>query len=183
MSAPATRATKADLYNTPGKAELIGGRIVHLMATGRQPNRIAFRIARRLDDYAAATGIGEAYTDNMGFTVPELSSGRESFSPDAAYYNGPFPADEMKFIEGPPTFAAEVRSESDYGDAAEADMAAKRDDYFLAGTIVVWDVDSLAETIRCYRAGALVNEFHRGDMADAEPAVPGWRMSVDEVFG
>jgi Uma2 family endonuclease len=183
MAAPATRATKADLYNTPGKAELIGGRIVHLMATGRRPNRIAGRIYRSLDDHAIAIGVGEVYTDNIGFTIPELPSGRESFSPDASYYNGPFPADDMKFIEGPPTFAVEVRSATDYGDAAEAEMSAKRDDYFLAGTQVVWDVDPQAETIRCYRAGLLANEFHRGDMADAEPAVPGWRMSVDNVFG
>jgi Uma2 family endonuclease len=183
MTAPATRATEADLLQISDKAELIGGRIVHLVPTGRRPNRIAFRITRRLDDHATATGIGEAYGDNMRFTVTELPSGRESFSPDAAYYNGPFPADEMKFIEGPPTFAVEVRNENDYGDAAEAEMAAKRDDYFQAGIVAVWDVDPLAETIRSYRAGVLVNEFHRGDMADAEPAVSGWRMSVDEVFG
>jgi hypothetical protein len=40
------RATLSDLYQTPGKAELIGGRIVQQMATGRTLNRIAFRITR-----------------------------------------------------------------------------------------------------------------------------------------
>ncbi|HEY1859999.1 MAG TPA: Uma2 family endonuclease, partial [Gemmataceae bacterium] len=99
------RATLDDLYRTPGKAELIGGRIVHLMATGRTPNRVAFRIARSLDDYADQTGKGEAYSDNMGFAIPELPSGRESFSPDASYYDGPLPANLMRFIEGPPKFA------------------------------------------------------------------------------
>src|SRR5947209_8003522 len=113
MAAPAIRATLADLARTPGKAELIGGRIVELMSTGRRPNRIAGRIFRRLDDHARASGIGEAYTDNMGFAVPELPSERESFSPDASYFVGPFPPDDMKFIEGPPTFAVEVRSEND----------------------------------------------------------------------
>ena len=51
----------------------------------------------------------------------------------------------MRFIEGPPTFAVEVRSENDYGPAAEREMAAKRADYFEAGTLVVWDVDPDAE--------------------------------------
>src|SRR5579872_3898868 len=133
MASASTRATVDDLYRTPGKAELIGGRIVPLLATGRRPNRVAFAIARSLDNYARARGVGEAYTDNMGFTVPELPSGRESFSPDASYYSGPLPKNDMSFIEGPPTFAAEVRSETDYGDKAEADMAAKRADYFAAG--------------------------------------------------
>ena len=77
----------------------------------------------------------------MGFAVPELPSGRESFSPDAAYYDGLLPADDMDFVPGPPTLAVEVRSKTDYGDAAEDAMAAKRVDYFLAGTQVVWDVD------------------------------------------
>ena len=43
----------------------------------------------------------------------------------------------MRFIEGRTDLCAEVRSENDYGPAAEIDMAAKRSDYFLAGTLVV----------------------------------------------
>ena len=72
----------------------------------------------------------------------------------------------MRFIDGAPTFAVEVRSEEDYGPAAQREMAAKRADYFEAGTLVVWDVDPVARTI-----------------ADAEPAVPGWKVSVDDIFG
>src|SRR4051794_37422482 len=94
------RGTLEDLYRTPGKAELIGGRIVEYMATGRKPNKVAGRIFRYLDDYAQLTSRGEAYTDSMGFAVPELPSGRESFSPDASYYFGPFPDNPMRFIEG-----------------------------------------------------------------------------------
>jgi Uma2 family endonuclease len=178
------RATLDDLYRTPGKAELIGGRIRHHMATGRIPNRVAGRIYRSLDDHATQSGKGEAYTDNMGFAVPELPSGRESFSPDASYYDGPLPANLMRFVEGPPTFAAEVRSENDYGPAAEAEMADKRADYFAAGTKVVWDVDPLAESIHVYKASdpTRPTTIQRGQVADAEPAVPGWRVAVDWIF-
>src|SRR3954470_20499371 len=135
----AGRATLADLERTSGKAELIGGRIVHLMPTGLRPNLVAGRIYRSLADHVDATGRGVALTDNMGFVVPELPSGRESFSPDVAYYGGPFSVDDMRFIQGAPTFAVEVRSEGDSGPAAERAMAAKRADYFAAGTSVVWD--------------------------------------------
>jgi Uma2 family endonuclease len=178
-------ATLEDLARFDGKAELIAGRIIHFMPTGRRPSRIAFRIARELDDYAEAAGRGEAYADNTGFTVPELSSGRRSFSPDAAYFIGPFPKDPMRFIAGPPTFAVEVRSEGDHGPAAEAEMAAKRADYFEAGTLVVWDVDPVAELIRKYQADAPERPAHfsRGQVAEAEPAVSGWRVEVDRVFG
>ncbi|MGH2031955.1 Uma2 family endonuclease, partial [Acinetobacter baumannii] len=81
-----TTATLDDLYRVEGKAELIAGRIVHFMASGRKPSRVALRIARSLDDYAEATGQGEAYGDNIGFAVSQLSSGRQSFSPDASYF-------------------------------------------------------------------------------------------------
>jgi Uma2 family endonuclease len=179
-----TRATLNDLYRAEGKAELIGGRIVEFMPTGRRPSRVATRIARKLDEFAEHAGRGEAHGDNVGYAVPELPTGRESFSPDASYYDGPPQANEMRFIEGPPTFAVEVRSENDYGPAADAEYAAKRDDYFQAGTRAVWDVDPVAHTIRCYTAGGPTQPrvFASGDTADAEPAVPGWRVDVNWVF-
>jgi len=154
------------------------------MPTGHRPNRVAARIFRSLDDYAEAIGRGVAYTDNMGFVVPELSSGRQSFSPDASYYLGRLPSDDMDFVAGPPTLAVEVRSKGDYGDAAEAEMAAKRTDYFEAGTAVVWDVDPKAQVVRSYRAASpdQPTVFGPGQEADAEPAAPGWRLAVDRAF-
>jgi Uma2 family endonuclease len=177
-------ATLDDLRGVEGKAELIGGRIVHLMPTGDRPNRIAGEIFVSLKNHARVTGRGVAYTDNMGFAVPELSSGRQSFSPDASYYDGPLPPDDMDFVAGPPTFAVEVRSKTDHGDAAEAAMAAKRADYFEAGTSVVWDVDPRAQHVRVYRADAPDRPVicSRGQTVDADPAVPGWRMAVDDIF-
>ena len=72
-SAIQTAATLDDLYRVKGKAELIAGRIVPLMPTGRRPSRVASRIFRSLDDYATATGRGEAFGDNTGFAVAVLS--------------------------------------------------------------------------------------------------------------
>ena len=47
-----------------------------------------------------------------------------------------------------------------------------------------WDVDPKAELVRVYRAAApnQPTVFSRGQVADAEPAVPRWRLSVDQVF-
>lgn len=184
MATVSQRATLDDLYRTEGKAELIGGRIVKYMATGVRPNEVVGNIFGSLKAFTKKKGKGKAFTDNLGYAVPELPSGRESLSPDASYYDGPLPANLMRFVEGPPNFGAEVRSENDYGPSADADRAIKRADYFAAGTKVVWDVDPIAETIDCYRAGTPDRpaRFVRGQIADAEPAVPGWRIPVDEVF-
>jgi Uma2 family endonuclease len=184
-SALTTRAaTLDDLAKVDGKAELIAGRIVRQMPTGHLPSRVAFRIASSLDQHSDAIGHGVAYSDNIGYAIPKLPSGRESFSPDASYYTGPAPTNPMRFVPGSPTFAVEVRSENDYGDAALEAMAAKRADYFQAGTLVVWDVDPLGRAVLKYRADApdQPTRFVQGDEADAEPAVPGWRMPVDQMF-
>jgi Uma2 family endonuclease len=185
MILSASRASLDDLYRVEGKAELIGGRIVNPMASGYRPSRVAMRIAMRLDEYATKLGKGEAFADGLGYAIrPPLSSDRESFSPDASYYAGPLPANLMRFIDGAPTFAVEVRSEDDYGPPAERSMAAKRADYFEAGTKVVWDVDPIAHTIASYRIATPTQPiiFKAGDTADAEPAVPGWKIAVNDVF-
>ncbi len=90
----------------------------------------------------------------------------------------------MKFYQGAPVFAVEVRSEGDYGPRAEREMAAKRADYFAAGTLVVWDVDLLSKNVvRVYRASETEPTiYRRGQLAEAEPAVPGWTMPVDALF-
>ena len=178
-------ATLDDLLKIEEKAELIGGSIVYIMPCGDAPNTVAFEIAVRIREYAKATTRGKAYTDGIGFTLSApLPSGRLSFSPDAAYYSGSRPVNKMRFVEGIPELAVEVRSENDYSPKALREMAEKREDYFLAGTQTVWDVDPLAETIAKYSATSPTSPtiFKCGDIADAEPALPGWRLTVDEVF-
>ena len=145
-------ATLDDLARVADKAELIDGRIPVLMPAGRKLGRVAGRIYRSLDDYATQSGRGEAFPDNVGFAVPRLSSRPRVVCPDASYHLGPLPADPMKFLEGPPSLAVEVRSENDYTPSAEAALAAKRADYLEAGTAIVWDVDPIAECIHILRA-------------------------------
>ena len=136
-----TQATIEDLYRVPenGKAEIVNGELRLMSPTGALPNRAAGEIFVSLRAHARRTGVGRAYTDNAGFLV-DLPN-RKSFSPDAAYHLGP--DTRGKFLQGAPIFAVEVRSEDDYSPAAEREMAAKRRDYFGAGTQVVWDADVL----------------------------------------
>ena len=175
-------ATLADLMKVEGKAELIGGRIVESMASGDVPSTIAFEIAVEIRIYARSLGHGRAYADGVGFAIdPPLTSGRQSFSPDAAFHIGPFPSNGMGFLEVAPTFGVEVRSENDYGRSAELAMADKRADYFEAGTRAVWDVDPMAKTITLHRPSTETT-FRVGEMAHAEPALPGWTLEVAKLF-
>lgn len=178
-----TQATIEDLYRVPenGKAEIVNGELILISPTGDLPSRTAFNIASSLRQFARGKNIGRAYPDNTGYKVnlPD----RDSFSPDASFYTGK--STGMKFLEGAPVFAAEVRSEFDYGKRVEAAIVKKRSDYFSAGTLVVWEVDLLGDdTIKVYRASDPNNPtiYRQGEIAEAEPAVPGWKMPVDELF-
>ncbi|HEY6290369.1 MAG TPA: Uma2 family endonuclease [Terriglobia bacterium] len=178
-----TEVTIEDLYHVPenGKAEIVNGELRLMSPTGDLPGRAAFAIAVSLRAHEQRTKVGRAYGDNVGFIV-NLPN-RRSFSPDAAYYIGPRTGG--KFLEGAPVFAVEVRSEGDYGPAAEREMAAKRRDYFAAGTQVVWDVDVLRdEIVRVYRASAPDDPktYGRDELAEADPAVPGWTFPVEELL-
>jgi Uma2 family endonuclease len=123
---------------------------------------------------------GVAIGDNVGFLV-DLPN-RRSFCPDAAFWTaGPL---TEKFFDGAPVFAVEVRSPEDHGTSAERRLAAKRADYFAAGTLVVWDVDLRGGCVNVYRAARpdSPDVSSRGEHADAEPAVPGWSMPVADLF-
>jgi Uma2 family endonuclease len=173
-------ATVEDLYHVKGKAEIVNGEIVQMPPTGYLPGYAASEILISLRGHERTTGSGRAIGDNVGFTV-NLPN-RQSFSPDAAWYTG-LPSG-MKFLEGAPVFAVEVRSEGDYGPAAERELAQKRRYYFAAGSQCVWDVDMQSpDVIKSYFSDNPDHPviFRRGDIADAGSAVPGWSMPVDSL--
>ena len=176
-------ATLDDLYRVPDnqKAELVKGELVLMSPTGDEPGYAGDEIFASLREYARFSRFGRAVSDNKGFRVnlPD----RETFSPYAAFYTGK--AGGMKFFPEAPVFAVEIRSEGDYGPKAEREMAEKRADYFAAGTRVVWDVDLLSRAVvKVYRADDPDHPaiYHRDEEAEAEPAVPGWKMPVNDLF-
>ncbi len=178
-----TQATIEDLYHVPenGKAEIVNGELVLMPPTGGVPGRSGGEIYVSLREYERRTKSGYAFPNNVGFVV-NLPRQR-SFSPDIAFYRGGLKGG--KFLDGVPIFAVEVRSEGDYGPAAEDAMAEKRKDYFAAGTLVVWDVDVLKEkVVRVYRADdpETATIYGAGEVAEAVPALPGWTMAVDGLL-
>lgn len=169
-----------DLFKIKGKAEIVNGEIILFPPAGGLPGYAAGEIFASLREYSRPRKIGHAIGANRAFVVnlPPL----RSFSPNAAFYIGKI---NTKFFEGAPVFAVEVRNEADYGPYAERLIAQKRADYFSAGTLVVWDVDLLGDdVVRVYRASnpEAAMAYHRGEIAEAEPAVPEWTMPVDDLF-
>ena len=93
-------ATLEDLYRYPGKAELIGGRIVPQMATGH--GRIASHFVSLAAWMTMPTRPEKELPTRIiwGSPCSKSPSGRESFLPDAWSYIGPLPADPMRLLKG-----------------------------------------------------------------------------------
>jgi Uma2 family endonuclease len=173
------QATLDDLELVEGPAEIVNGKVVMKPRHGFPHSRAVGFIVRRLDDYEERTQLGYSVGPKTNYEV--ALPNRQSFCPDGSFYAGPPEGDDL--MEGP-LFAVEVRSAGDYGLPAERAMATKRAEYFAARTQVVWDVDLRDRCIRAYRADAPTAPaiFKAGDDAHAEPALPGWRMRVDEML-
>ena len=174
-------ATIDDLHTVRGKAEIAGGKLVLIGPSGCAPATAAGHILVSLSWYEDERAGGYALASRVAYVV-DLPN-RRSLCPDASWWTGA--PGGAGFLTGAPAFAAEVRDERDYGSAADEHAAAKRADYFAAGTLVVWDVDVLREeVVRVYRATEPDTPviYHRGEMAEAEPAVPGWRFPVDRLW-
>jgi Uma2 family endonuclease len=175
-------ASVDDLRSLPHqqKAEIVGGRLVLMTPSGHAHGRAGLQIILSLSAHVERTGRGSVLPDNVGFIV-DLPN-RRSFSPDVAYHVGAFFGED--FIQGAPAFAVEVRSTVDDGPAAERAMAEKRADYFAAGTLVVWDVAPRQRLVRVFRAASPDEPtvYGAGDVAEAEPAVPGWTFEVSRLW-
>jgi Uma2 family endonuclease len=177
-------ATIEDLYRYTGegKAELVDGRIVPLGPVGDMYGSAAGSVAFSLAEFRRATcALGRVYTSTVVFLC-DLPH-RKSISPDASWYTGP--RSGVKFLPQAPDFACEIRSSDEHSPEVEARIAAKRVDYFAIGTEVVWDVDLHDDdVIRVYRSEnpESFTIYRHGEFAEAEPAVPGLTMPVDELF-
>src|SRR5215207_2736921 len=174
------KARIKDLAITKLKTEIVDGRLIVIGPPGCRSARAAGHISIALHEYADRHG-GYATGSRVAYIL-DLPH-RLAICPDAAWYTG---REWDDFPRGAPVFAVEVRERGEVGPAAEERLAAKRADYFAAATKVVWDVDVLGggDVVRVYRAPDPEHPavYRRGEIAEAEPAVPGWRMPVDELF-
>jgi Uma2 family endonuclease len=161
-------ATIADLRRTKLKAEIVNGELLVIGPSGGRAATAAGNIVFSLHLYER--GVRRPRYDDVTRGVH-----RRSAAP-------PVDLSGRELVHGT---SVAVRDGIDHGDEAERRMAAKRADYFSAGTQVVWDVDVLTENlIRVYSADDPdhATVYRQGEIAEAEPAVPGWRFAVDELL-
>jgi Uma2 family endonuclease len=156
---------KGELRKVPGAggeaSDIAGEILVHL------------RLFVKPRTLGLATGADGTYIlnkDPLTILVPDVAFVRWDRLPGGLRPKGCIPV--------PPELAIEVRSPTD----RLGDIEAKLARYRLAGVPLIWWVDPHHRTVAVYRHGVLVAELRDGDVLSGEDVLPGFTLSVSQIF-
>lgn len=162
--------------------ELIAGELVERPMTTRSPKhamalaRIGQTLNNWLDD---SPEVGVAPVGDVRCRLagrPDTIVGI-----DVAYFAGEEAvraSREDPYFDFAPTVAIEVLSASDTHEAVTEKLLR----YLEAGVPQVWIVDPDLMTVTIHRSDGEPSFFHRGDILEAEPELPGLRVGTELLF-
>ena len=176
-----TLFTAEDLFALPDDGfqyELIDGELVRMPPPGFRHSRITTRVARFLDTFVDAHGLGTV-VDNGGFKLQETPE--VVLAPDVAFVAADRLPPEIEIVgypEIPPDLAVEVSSPSE----TRADIESKVERYFRAGVRLVWLLDPERKTISVRLPDGTASELAVADTLKGGDVVPGFSVAVAELF-
>lgn len=162
-----------------GRAELVQGTVVHMTPAGARQGAVTARIGRLLDEVVEAHGLGVCCGAETGFVLRRAPDTVRA--PDAAVVAAAhIPATGIPAAYWPcaPDLAVEVVSPRD----RPAEIQAKLEEYFDAGTRLVWLVEPEQRTVRVCRSPHDVRVLEANDVVDGGDVLPGFRCSVRRLF-
>ncbi len=174
--------TAEQLFELPDdgyRSELVGGEIVRMTPTGGTHGIVAMRIGVLLSEYVEAHRLGVCFAAETGFILQRDPDTVRA--PDVAFVAaGHVPNTGIPTFYWPsaPDLAVEVLSPWD----RPAEVRRKVDEYFAAGTRLVWIVDPAAHTVHVYRSPDDVHVLRDDDELSGDDVLPGFRCPVKRLF-
>jgi Uma2 family endonuclease len=182
MTTQVQSMTAEDLLRMPDdgfRYELVSGRLRKMSPAGHKHGRIIVNITTPLDQHVRANKLGAVYAAETGF---KISTDPDTVrAPDVAFVSRQR-VDEVGDVEGywpgAPDLVVEVISPGDiYSDVEE-----KVFDWLEAGTRMVVVVNPRKSIITVYRSLAEITALTETETLDGSDVVPGWKMSVKDIF-
>lgn len=165
-----------------GPSELVRGEIRMMTPASGRHGVVTAIVFGLLWSHVRPRRLGQCFADNTGFQLHIPGERGDTVrAPDVAFVRVErMPRDGVTsgWMQGAPDLAVEVLSPSE----SIATAAAKRADYFAAGTTLVWVIDPEARTLEIHTTGAPVRRLHVGDRLDGAPILPDFGCDVAELF-
>jgi Uma2 family endonuclease len=171
-----TSMTADELLQLPSdgwRYELVGGELRKMSLSGAQHGRVAAEIVGSLIAQMKRRRTGAIYSSKTGFLIARQPD--TVCAPDAAFVRSERVTDSAGFFEGPPDAAFEVVSPGD----TYTEIEEKTLQWLRAGVRVVVIVDPRTKTVRVHRADSAKNVE---DVIEIDDVIPGWRLSLAELF-
>lgn len=174
--------TAEELMNLPDdnlRHELINGELITMPLPKAPHGRATIRLATPLAQFVWDHDLGEVY-DHSGYQLtinPDTVLG-----PDIAFISKQRlkeSGDPEGYWQGPPDVAVEVRSPGDRRGKVNKKISL----WLRSGTKQVWIVEPKHRTVTIYRSETDTTTFSESDYLEAEDLFPGFRLSLDRIFG
>ena len=158
--------------------EFLDGRIVQKMSPNWHHSRIEAKLPARIDEVAEEP--------RLGLSAVELrcSFGGESYVPDISYFVWDrLPIDdEGRLLEKcvlAPDWSIEILSPGQ----TVKQLTARLKRLVAKGVRLGWLIQPRKSRVFVVLPGGIVRTFEVGEILDAEPVLPGFRITVAEMFG
>ena len=162
-----------------GRAELVKGQLIMMSPSGGRDGTVAFSIGRLLGTHVFTHRLGVVCAAETGFLIERNPDTVRA--PDAAFVAAarvPSDGPPDAFWPFAPDLAVEVVSPSDRWTAVEE----KARSWLVSGTRLVWVVDPRGRTVHVYHQTKEALRLAEGDVLDGEDVVPGFSVTVAELF-
>lgn len=159
--------------------ELIEGRIVYMSPTGFEHGSYETNFAESLRAFVRSQKLGKVVSGEVGvYTHRDPDTVR---GVDAAFISHERLARRKKksgFLDVAPELIVEVMSPDDRW----SEVKQKLREYFAIGVRLVWVADPSDKTVYAYRSLTDVREFTETDALTGDDVLPGFTVSVAQLF-
>jgi Uma2 family endonuclease len=159
--------------------ELVAGELRVMSPAGWRHGKLVSRLNSKLESFVAQNDLGLVFGAETGF---RLSRNPDTVrAPDVSFIakrNLPENEPVEAYWLGAPDLAVEVLS----SDVRRSEVEEKTRVWLDAGCQIVWKVDPKSKTIMAHDSKGQANAFRVGDVLTAESILPGFAISVEELF-
>jgi Uma2 family endonuclease len=159
--------------------ELVKGEVIRMAPAGYGHGRLTMRIGILLERFIGPRNLGELLGAETGFIVsrdPDTVRAPDVMFVSKGRLSGEIDPDH--FLPFAPDLAVEVVSPSNLWSEIEE----KVEEYLEAGVRMVWIVNPRTRSITVYRSRSQVQILGAGDTLAGEDVLPGFNVSVAEIF-